>query len=370
MSVLGSEIAALVLAFAGAGFLTLTLTPPLRELARRRGFVDRPDGRRKLHAEAVPRVGGVAVMAAFAGAFVLPVAALRMLGWSDASQGDAAFHLLVATAGVAFIGLLDDIRGTSPWVKLLAQCAAGLWLYNHGYDVQVVSNPMGAPVTLGWLSLPLTLLWIVGLSNAFNLIDGLDGLAAGVGLFATAVMCTFALLNERWEIALMAAALGGALLGFLRYNFSPATIFLGDSGSLSIGFVLAALSLRGSAKSSMAVAVVTPLLALGFPLVDTFLAMVRRLLGGHSILRADADHIHHRMLRMGMTPRRVVVLLYGMTALFGAMAFLTMTGRAHAVLVALAAFSAVTWLGIRWLGNGDAAPVSPPPRSQGAPSDA
>jgi UDP-GlcNAc:undecaprenyl-phosphate/decaprenyl-phosphate GlcNAc-1-phosphate transferase len=370
MGLVGSVAAALVTAFAGAGLLTLVLTPPLRQAARRRGWVDHPDGLRKLHTAAVPRVGGMAVMAAFAAAFLLAVQLFAALGWSDASQGDAALHLLVATAGVTLIGLLDDLRGTGPWTKLLAQCAAGLWLYSHGYDMQLLANPFGAPITLGWLSLPLTLLWIVGLSNAFNLIDGLDGLAAGVGFFASAVMCTYALLNERWEIALMAAALGGAQLGFLRYNFSPATVFLGDCGSLSLGFVLAALSLRGSAKSSMAVAVATPLLALGFPILDTVLAMARRLLGGRSILQADANHIHHRLLRMGMTPRRVAVLLYGTTAVFGAMALLSMTGRNHVVMAALLSFSAFTWLGIRWLGTADVAPLARPAAADRAPSDA
>jgi UDP-GlcNAc:undecaprenyl-phosphate GlcNAc-1-phosphate transferase len=352
LSPAASSIAALVLAFACASLLSLTLTPPVRDAARRRGWVDRPDGRRKLHAAAVPRLGGVAVLLAFACAFGLSLAVLRRFGWSDPGHVQAALHLMLATALVASIGLLDDILGVGPWVKLLGQVTAGLWLFGHGYDVQLVSNPFGPPVALGWLSLPLTVSWIVVISNAFNLIDGLDGLAAGVALFATGVLFTFALLNEQWEIALMAAALAGALLGFLRYNFSPATVFLGDGGSLSVGLVLAALSLRGSTKSSMAVALVTPLLALGFPLLDTALALLRRLLVGRSILQADADHIHHRMLRMGMTPRRVVVMLYGMTALFGAMALLTMSGRKQAELFALVTCSAFTWLGIRWLGNG------------------
>jgi UDP-GlcNAc:undecaprenyl-phosphate GlcNAc-1-phosphate transferase len=242
-------------------------------------------------------------------------------------------------------------------VRLLAQAAAALYLYANGFEMSVVSNPAGQPFTLGWLSLPLTVLWVVGLSNAFNLIDGLDGLAAGVGFFANSVVFIFALLNGRWEIAVFSAALAGALLGFLRYNFSPATVFLGDSGSLSIGFVLAALSLRGSTKSSTAVAVIAPLLALGFPIVDTAMAMLRRLLAGRSIMEADADHIHHRMLRLGLRPRQAVMLLYAVTALFGAMALLAMTGHANAVAFAVLSFAAVTWIGIRRLAKGRARPA-------------
>jgi UDP-GlcNAc:undecaprenyl-phosphate GlcNAc-1-phosphate transferase len=356
-SSLAATVAALSIAFAAAALLSLVLTPVLRDAALRRGWLDRPDGRRKLHAAAVPPVGGPAVLLALAGAFALPLLVLPGVEWSLADQGDSALHLLVATAGVALVGLLDDIRSLRPVVRLLAQAAAALYLYANGFEMSVVSNPAGQPFTLGWLSLPLTVLWVVGLSNAFNLIDGLDGLAAGVGFFANSVVFIFALLNGRWEIAVFSAALAGALLGFLRYNFSPATVFLGDSGSLSIGFVLAALSLRGSTKSSTAVAVIAPLLALGFPIVDTAMAMLRRLLAGRSIMEADADHIHHRMLRLGLRPRQAVMLLYAVTALFGAMALLAMTGHANAVAFAVLSFAAVTWIGIRRLAKGRARPA-------------
>jgi UDP-GlcNAc:undecaprenyl-phosphate GlcNAc-1-phosphate transferase len=359
-------MAAFALAAGGGLVLALVLTPVLRAAARRLDVVDRPDGRRKLHLAAVPRLGGVAVLLAFAGALSLPVALLPGAGWWGASEADAALHLIVATTGVALVGLFDDVRGASPWVKLAGQVAAALYLFNHGYDVRLVSNPLGEPFLLGWLSLPLTVLWVVGVSNAFNLIDGLDGLAAGVGISASTVVFTFAVLNERWEIALMAAALAGALLGFLRYNFSPATVFLGDTGSLSVGLVLAALSLRGSMKGSMAVTVVAPLLALGFPIIDTSMALLRRLLGGRSILEADADHIHHRMLRLGMNPRQAVFLLYGFTALFAVMALLATTGHTQTVGLAVVAFSAVTWMGIRRLAPG-AEQTRPLPRPAAPP---
>jgi UDP-GlcNAc:undecaprenyl-phosphate/decaprenyl-phosphate GlcNAc-1-phosphate transferase len=343
-------ISSVLFVISAAFFISITLTPLIRDAARARGFVDLPDGGRKLHAVAVPRFGGLAVYLSFAAAFLVSVLLLPSTVWLGASGIDAALHVLAAGGAVMAIGLLDDLRGVSPVVKVLVQGGAALYLYAAGFQIQMINNPLGGSLTLGWLSLPVTLLWVVGLSNAFNLIDGLDGLAAGVGLFALSVVFTFALLNEKWEIAILAVALAGALLGFLRFNFSPASVFLGDSGSLFVGFAVAALSIRGSMKSSTAVAVVTPLLALGFPIVDTALAMLRRVVRGKSILEADADHIHHRMMRRGLTPQRAVIMLYGVAALFGAMALLSMTGQAHAVGLAVGGFTLITWLGIRQLG--------------------
>ena len=358
-SSVATTLVAVALAFGGAALVSLALTPALRDAALRRGWLDRPDGRRKLHLSAVPPVGGMAVLPALAAGFAVALL-LPGVDWSAADRGGSALHLLAATAAVAAVGLLDDVYSVRPFVKLLVQAAAGLYLYRHGYDVSVIANPLGEPFVLGALSLPFTVLWVVGLSNAFNLIDGLDGLAAGVGFFANCVVFIFAALNDRWEIAVFSAALAGALLGFLRYNFSPASVFLGDSGSLSLGFLLAALSLRGSSKSSTAVAVIAPLLALGFPIVDTALAMLRRVIAGRSIMEADADHIHHRMLRMGLRPRQAVMLLYAVTALLGGMALLAMTGHAKTMGFAVFCFAAVTWIGIRRLARGRAAAAPAP----------
>jgi hypothetical protein len=170
------------------------------------------------------------------------------------------------------------------------------------------------------------------------------------GLFSTSIVFILALMNDRWEIVLLSVVLAGALLGFLRYNFGSASVFLGDSGSLFVGFALAALAVRGSMKSSTAVAVLAPLLALGFPIVDTSMALVRRLVGRKSLLEPDADHIHHRIVRMGLTQQRAVIILYGVTALFGALSLLTMTGQSHATGLAAVVFTLVTWIGIRQLG--------------------
>jgi UDP-GlcNAc:undecaprenyl-phosphate GlcNAc-1-phosphate transferase len=351
---------ALFLAFVCAALSSYALTPMVRDLAAARGWLDSPDGRRKLHASPVPRVGGLAVFVGLLAGSTLVLAlpgVTRVAGASDELPG----YLLAAALGICVLGLLDDRYGLSPRVKLAGQLTAGLYIYAHGYSVQLVSNPFGATFALGWLSLPITVLWVAVLTNAFNLIDGLDGLASGVGLFASSVVLVFALLNGHADIAILSIALAGALLGFLRYNFSPASVFLGDCGSLTLGFVLAALSLRGSMKGPVVVAVATPLLALGFPLLDTALALLRRFWGGRSILAADADHIHHRIVRRGLTPRRAVILLYGVTAFFGAVALVALTDRPGSVALAVVACSLVTWYGIRVLGDPPAAKERPEP---------
>lgn len=337
-----------------AGLVSLTLTPLVRTFARSRGWMDRPDGGRKRHTAPVPRIGGVAVYGAFAAAAGL-VLALEPLGFLPGTDLMAAYlPLLVGGAAVLLVGLADDIYGVKPVTKLLVQTLAALYLYWCGFRIDALSNPFGgATVSLGYLSLPITLAWFVGMSNAFNLIDGLDGLAAGIGLFSTTTLFIAAVVNERWEIVLLSAALGGALLGFLRYNFNPASIFLGDSGSLFVGFALAAFAIRGSMKSSAAIAVAAPLLALAVPLVDAGIAVLRRLISGKHVFEADGDHIHHRMLRLGFTPRGAVVTLYGVAALFGALSLLTMTERSQVIGVVVIASSVVTWIGIQQLGYGE-----------------
>jgi UDP-GlcNAc:undecaprenyl-phosphate GlcNAc-1-phosphate transferase len=340
----------ILLMFSLAFFLSLALTPLIRDLALAEGWVDRPDGRRKTHRMPVPRLGGIAVHLAFALSFGAALMVFRDAPWLGPPVPAAFLHLLAACSAVMLVGLLDDLFGVPPVLKILVQAAAGLYLYHNGYQIRLVSNPFGDTLNLGALSLPITLLWFAGISNAFNLIDGLDGLAAGVGLFSTSIVFILALMNDRWEIVVLSVVLAGALLGFLRYNFSSASIFMGDSGALFVGFALAALAVRGSMKSSTAVAVLAPLLALGFPIVDTSMALLRRLVGRKGLLEADADHIHHRIVRMGLTQQRAVVILYGVTALFGALSLLTMTGQSHAIGLAAVVFTLVTWIGIRQLG--------------------
>jgi UDP-GlcNAc:undecaprenyl-phosphate GlcNAc-1-phosphate transferase len=347
-----------LLSLAISAAAAFVLTPLARNFARERGWVDRPDGHRKLHLTPVPRLGGVAVFAAFALAcVVLLVLDNRGLLAAEMS-GTAYMHLLVGCAFVAAVGLVDDIGSVRPAVKITVQGIAGLYLYVNGYQVTVLSNPFsGHPVELGLLSAPLTVVWFIAMSNAFNLIDGLDGLAAGVGLFSTTTLFIACAINERGEMAIIAAALGGALLGFLRYNFNPASVFLGDSGALFVGFALAAIAVRGSMKSSAAVAVAAPLLALAVPILDATIAVFRRLVRGDAVFQADGDHIHHRLIGMGLTPRRVVIILYAVAAGFGLLSLLTMTSRSQVVGLVVVASSIVTWIGVQQLGYAEFAEI-------------
>jgi UDP-GlcNAc:undecaprenyl-phosphate/decaprenyl-phosphate GlcNAc-1-phosphate transferase len=349
----GDAVKGVLLLFYAAFFSSLVLTPLIRDLALARGWVDRPDGRRKTHLMPVPRLGGIAVHLAFALSFGAALAFFNDAPWLGPPVPGSYLHLLTAGTAVMMVGLLDDVVGVSPALKILVQGAAGLYLYHNGYQIRIISIPFGETLNLGLLSLPITLLWFAGISNAFNLIDGLDGLAAGVGLFSTSVVVIIALLNDRWEIVFLSVALGGALLGFLRYNFASASVFLGDSGSLFVGFALAALAVRGSMKSSMAVAVLAPLLALALPILDTTIAIARRFFGGRGVFEADAEHIHHRMLRKGLTPRWVVVILYSVAALFGALSLLSMTGHSKVLGVVIILFSVGTWVGVQQLGYAD-----------------
>jgi UDP-GlcNAc:undecaprenyl-phosphate GlcNAc-1-phosphate transferase len=258
----------------------------------------------------VPRLGGIAVALAMSAGVV---AALLLPGGGLHYRSDPTrfFASVLASAGFLFVvGLVDDLANLSAGRKLVAQTVAALAAYALGFRVEVLSFGGVGEVALGLMSLPLTVLWIVGVTNAFNLIDGLDGLATGIGIVALGTTFVAAWLLGNYEVALACAALGGALLGFLRYNVRPARIFLGDSGSLFVGFMLAVLSVHGSTKSATAVLAVVPLLVLALPLLDTALSIVRRWLRGAPVFGADERHLHHRLLAIGLTHRRTVSVLY------------------------------------------------------------
>jgi len=277
---------------------------------------------------AIPRLGGVSV-------FVTTVVMLLPLAvWNNqitdriAEVLPQALGLLGAATAVFLLGLYDDLRGARPWQKLVVQCSAAVGLYLAGFRIELLTNPFThQPLELGWLSLPVTLCWLVAISNAFNLIDGLDGLAAGVGLFATLSLFLLALLQSKSFVAAVAVALAGALLGFLPNNFNPARIYLGDSGSLTIGLVLAALSVGGSQKGPIFITLTIPLLIFGLPLLDVSVTTARRFLSGHPIFHRDEEHLHHRLLKIGLTPRGALLFLYGLAAVFAAASVLVVNFR-------------------------------------------
>jgi UDP-GlcNAc:undecaprenyl-phosphate GlcNAc-1-phosphate transferase len=324
-------IVVFLLAMAGA----LLLTPLVIRLAHRFGALDWP-GRRKVHERPVPRLGGVAIIAGFALAAPVGLAFSERLRTLFFENLPFSISVAIGALLVFLLGLYDDLRGASVLVKFAVQIAAAcLVVFVGKAQVVLLTNPFGEGIEIGWLGVPITLLWIVGVTNAFNLIDGLDGLAGGLAFISTATVFVIALMSGSRQLVVFAsAALAGALLGFLRYNFHPARIFLGDSGSMFLGFMLAVLSVAGVSKRTTALAVLIPILILGIPVFDTLYAMVRRFVRAlfldrersvsalGAMFRADREHIHHTLLEMGYTHWRAVVLLYGMSVLLGALALL------------------------------------------------
>jgi len=324
--------------------IALLVTPWVRNTSVRRGFIDAPDGQRKLHGVGIPRTGGVAILLAYLGSFAL----LFGIGLKGTRLVDLDLVLRVAPAvGVIFaVGLVDDLIGLRPWQKLVGQLLAAGVAFGSG--VQLLN--VGAAPLPGWLVLPATLFWLVLITNAVNLIDGMDGLATGVALFATLTILVSGLQWKNVPLAMAVVPLVGALLGFLRYNFNPATIFLGDSGSLTIGFLLGCFGIFWTQKSATMLGVTAPLLALAIPLMDSVLAVIRRFLRRESIFHADRGHVHHRLLSKGLTVRQAAILLYGVSLIFAILSLVSSMVRDSYAGVVLVLFGAVTWMGVQSLG--------------------
>lgn len=325
-----------------AFLISLVLTPICRDVFRSYGVVDRPDASRKVHRYPIPRVGGLAIAVSYLVAYLL----VRPEEGSPMAQQLTLVWKLLPGAALAFaVGLLDDLFNFRAWWKLLGQLGAAGLAYWSGVRILSIAGAS----TDAWWNLPLTLLWLLVCMNAFNLVDGLDGLAAGVGLFATLTVFTAALMVHNMVLAVATFPLAGALLGFLCYNFNPATIFLGDSGSLLIGFLLGCYAVIWGNKSATLLGMTAPLMALSIPLLDVALAVVRRFLRRQPIFEADRGHIHHRLLDRGLTPRKVVLVLYGLCGL--AAAFSLLQGVVHSFAGALILlFGVFVLLGIQYLG--------------------
>jgi len=319
--------------------VTLVLTPLVRRLAPAVGAVDLPSGRR-VNKRQVPRLGGIAIIIGF----LAPLVALFFydndISFEFRERVPRALALIVGSMLIAALGALDDLKGLRAWIKLLGQIAVAIGAFVAGYRIESITLPMVGTLEMGVFAGPITVLWIVGIINAMNLIDGLDGLAAGVACFACVVSFVVGIVSDYTLVSLFSAALGGALLGFLFFNFNPATIFMGDSGSMFIGYVLATSALVGS-KGSTAVSLLVPVLALGVPIIDTLLAVVRRLVSGRSVVSPDRAHLHHRLIEMGFTHRRAVLLLYGISVLFTVAAIVVYIGREWQVGLTLFVASAV-----------------------------
>lgn len=339
-----------ILLFLTSCLLTFLLTPLLLLLCKRYQLLDRPDRQRKIHTEPIPRLGGLAIFLTFN--LVLSLLFL----WENSVTsvfrlhlGDVAYILIPSTL-VFLVGLLDDIRALPAKAKFVLQIAAAVVLYFSGFKISIVSNLFGEPIVLGIFALPITVLWIVGITNAFNLIDGMDGLASGIAFFVSASVFTVSLAQGNVLVSIISVITAGATLGFLRYNFNPAKIFMGDSGSYFLGFVLGALAIQGSQKSSMIVSVSMPILILGLPIIDTVLSIARRFLEGKPIFAPDQQHIHHKLLRIVRSQRFVVLILYGITALLSFFSLLiAIAGDRLVVFISLGMGLLAVW-GIKKLG--------------------
>jgi UDP-GlcNAc:undecaprenyl-phosphate GlcNAc-1-phosphate transferase len=317
--------------FVLAALLTVLITPLVERLGRRLGAYGR--ARQDQPERAVPRLGGLAIVLASLICWSVLLLIPNEVRARFLSQGGMLGTLMLPATLVLLLGVYDDLAGAAPWQKLAVETLAAAMVWWSGFRI-------GRFPILGYNlhsvpSLLLTALWIVAVTNSFNLIDGLDGLAAGISLFVTLSVFFVSLLQNNHFVCTLAITLAGALLGFLKFNFAPAKIFLGDTGSLFLGFFLAALAIQTSQKSSTLLAIVVPFLAFGLPLLDAGLAVVRRFLSGRPVLVADLDHIHHRLLRKGFTPRLAVLALYALAALFSLGSLLVL--RSVANLIALVA---------------------------------
>jgi UDP-GlcNAc:undecaprenyl-phosphate GlcNAc-1-phosphate transferase len=326
--------------------LALLLTPLCRNAFNYFGIVDQPDKDRKLHAAPTPRAGGVAIAFAYVGAFgvllLLPLQAKNVV----LDDLPLVLRLLPAIAVIFVTGLLDDVLGLKPWQKLAGQCAGALLAIAGGVQVQGI----GGFEVSWWLSIPLTAAWLLACTNAFNLIDGLDGLAAGIGAFAAATTLTVAIIQGHIPLAMATAPLLGALLGFLRYNFQPASVFLGDTGSLLIGFMLGSYAVLWSHKADTLFGMTAPIMVLAIPLLDTSLSICRRIMRQKPIFSADRGHIHHRLLDNGLSPRRVALSIYLVCTIAALFSLVISVLRNTAAGIVLMIFCAVAVLLVRKLG--------------------
>jgi UDP-GlcNAc:undecaprenyl-phosphate GlcNAc-1-phosphate transferase len=319
----------LLLGFSSAA-LALFLTPLIGRGSTVLGLVDAPGGR-KVHAQSVPRLGGVAVVAA--AALALAIVPALLPGPRDPETWVVMQPFIVGGLLIFLVGLVDDVRGLGPAPKLLVEVLAAAIMMAAGLLIERVTI-LGQTWMLGWLAYPVTAAWLVGVTNAFNLIDGVDGLAPGIAALAGAACGAILIVRGHPAEAMLLAAFVGAMLGFLVYNFDPATIFLGDSGSLVAGFLLAATAIAGWQKGATALASAVPLLIFALPIADAASTLVRRALArpdrGRSltaivrqVVEPDREHIHHRLLGLGWSVRRTVLILYGVTAVLSILALAT-----------------------------------------------
>ena len=315
--------------------VTFALTPAVKNFAIRIGAVDKPDAR-KVHHGLIPRLGGLAIYAGFM------VSAIATIGFT--------YEMVGVMAGATFlvlVGVADDVISLPAKVKLLGQIvAAAIPVVIFNINIEWVAVPGTGIVYLPEIiSLPLTVFWIIGFINTVNLIDGLDGLAAGIATIASIAIALLAFQMGQWVAAAAMVAMTGACLAFLQYNFNPAKIFMGDTGSMFLGYIISSVSVMGNMKTAAAAVLIVPLIALAVPITDTLLAIVRRKSSGVPIFSPDKNHLHHRLLAKGLNQKQVVLVMYALTAFFSCVALLIIHLQLllGAVIVAAALIVFILW---------------------------
>lgn len=320
-------IVTLTLALTAAMVVSFFSTPLVKRLAYKVGAIDVPKDNRRMHKEPIPRLGGLAIFIAFI---------LVTLVFADIDR--QLQGILLGAVMIVILGVVDDAMALPALPKFAVQIlAAGVAVY-HGCVIQFVSNPnvfsAAAYLNLGWISYPLTIIWIVAITNAVNFIDGLDGLAVGVSAISTASLLVIALMVAETNIAIILAALFGACIGFIPYNLNPAKIFMGDTGATFLGYILACLSVTGLFKLYAVISFAVPFLILGVPIFDICFAIGRRVLHGQNPMHADRGHVHHRLIDMGFNQKQSVAIIYMLTAILGlSAAVLTSSGEMRALVL-------------------------------------
>jgi len=321
-----------------AAAVAFLMTPLVNKLAHRINAIDIPKDERRMHRHPIPRLGGLAIF----GGFITAVFVMWLL--PDILVVDwTMVRLLGGTTMIIMLGLLDDVKPLPAWPKFLVQISAALLVVLGGVEIERFSNPFieGAYVELGMWSIPLSVLWIVAMTNAINFIDGLDGLSVGVSSIGAMAIFIVAAMKGNWQIALLMAALTGGALGFLPFNLHPASMFAGDTGALFLGYMLGTVSIMGLFKLTAIVSFAVPLLILALPLFDLIFSSVRRIISGKSPMAADRNHIHHKLIDLGFSQRQSVAILYGVTAILSIAAVVLAVGDEMRALLFLLAISAV-----------------------------
>jgi len=332
------DITKLVLCFSIAFGVTLVSTPFVKMIAQKIGAIDIPDARR-VHSHPIPRMGGLAIFYGF------------LVGILCFARIDTQLRgILIGSLIIVALGIVDDVKQLGAGIKFVTQIAVACIVVYHGVIIEALSVPTFIVSTgyleLGYFSIPLTILWIVGVTNAVNLIDGLDGLAVGVSSIATFSLFFIAILAGEMQVALLTAALAGGCLGFLPYNFNPAKIFMGDTGSTFLGYMLSVICIQGLFKGYVVISFIIPFLILGLPIFDTAFAIVRRIWNKKPIMAPDRGHLHHKLMDMGFSQKQTVAILYIVTSILALSAvFVLEIGAYTAVvfIITIVVFGAVAY---------------------------